>query len=83
MRRSLALDCARRKIVQAECIIVLDKGKLVESGTHDALVAQGGVYAKLEALQFGRPSVLLRILDGIDHFHCGIHTTTFTHVHPS
>ncbi len=32
---------------------VLDKGKLVEIGTHDALVAQGGAYAKLAALQFG------------------------------
>jgi ATP-binding cassette subfamily B protein len=36
----------------ADRIAVLDKGKLFEIGTHDALVAQGGMYAKLAALQF-------------------------------
>ena len=31
----------------ADQIIVLDKGKLIEAGTHDALVAAGGLYAQL------------------------------------
>ncbi|WP_417471188.1 ABC transporter ATP-binding protein [Maricaulis sp.] len=31
----------------ADQIIVLDKGKLVEAGTHDALMALGGLYARL------------------------------------
>ena len=33
-------------------ILVFDEGRLVEEGTHDALVAQGGLYAKLAKLQF-------------------------------
>jgi ATP-binding cassette subfamily B protein len=34
-------------------IIVLDRGKLVEEGTHASLVAKGGLYARLAELQFG------------------------------
>jgi ATP-binding cassette subfamily B protein len=36
----------------ADRILVLDQGRLVEEGTHLELVAQGGLYAKLAALQF-------------------------------
>jgi len=32
-------------------VLVLDRGRLVEEGTHDALVAAGGLYARLWALQ--------------------------------
>jgi ATP-binding cassette subfamily B multidrug efflux pump len=34
-------------------LIVLDKGEIVEEGSHDALVAGGGVYAGLWARQSG------------------------------
>lgn len=34
-------------------ILVLDKGRLVEKGSHDALTRTGGTYAKLTALQMG------------------------------
>ena len=34
-------------------VIVIDGGRVVEEGTHAALVAKGGLYARLAALQFG------------------------------
>jgi ATP-binding cassette subfamily B protein len=41
---------------QADVIHVIDDGRIVESGTHDALVAQGGIYASLWRLQTGERS---------------------------
>jgi ABC-type multidrug transport system fused ATPase/permease subunit len=35
----------------ADLIVVLDEGTVVEQGTHDALLVQGGVYARLVAMQ--------------------------------
>jgi ATP-binding cassette subfamily B protein len=37
----------------ADCIHVLDKGQIVESGTHDALLKQNAAYAALWKLQTG------------------------------
>jgi ATP-binding cassette, subfamily B, bacterial MsbA len=34
-------------------VLVLDHGRLAESGSHTELLARGGLYARLHALQFG------------------------------
>ncbi|MEY4640600.1 MAG: hypothetical protein RLZZ227_594 [Pseudomonadota bacterium] len=39
-------------IEKADLIVVMDKGRIAESGTHQALLAQGGMYAALHSMQF-------------------------------
>jgi len=36
----------------AHRIAVLDRGRIVELGTHDALMSEGGLYARLYEMQF-------------------------------
>jgi len=44
-------------VLSADRIIVIDQGKVVATGTHDSLVREDGLYARLAALQFGEPGV--------------------------
>ena len=39
-------------VMNAGGILVMDRGKVVETGTHDALIQQNGLYARLSRLQF-------------------------------
>jgi ATP-binding cassette subfamily B protein len=54
MRDRTTLVIAHRlaTVQQADRIVVLDHGRVVEEGTHETLVAANGVYARLAALQF-------------------------------
>jgi ATP-binding cassette, subfamily B, multidrug efflux pump len=56
LRGRTALIIAHRlsTVRAADRILVLQRGHLVEQGSHDQLIAQGGLYARLHELQFAR-----------------------------
>ena len=51
-RTTLVIAHRLATVQRANRIIVLDHGRLIEQGSHADLVAQGGMYARLAALQF-------------------------------
>ncbi|MEI6733598.1 MAG: ABC transporter transmembrane domain-containing protein [Comamonadaceae bacterium] len=51
-RTTLVIAHRLATVQKADLIVVLDHGQLVEQGTHAELVARGGIYAGLAALQF-------------------------------
>jgi ATP-binding cassette subfamily B protein len=53
-RTSLVIAHRLSTIVEADRILVIDGGRLVEQGTHAELLAAGGLYADLYETQFGR-----------------------------
>jgi len=51
-RTSIVIAHRLSTIRKADKILVLDKGELMESGTHTELLAKGGFYARLHQMQF-------------------------------
>ncbi|MBC8022943.1 MAG: ATP-binding cassette domain-containing protein, partial [Burkholderiales bacterium] len=51
-RTTLVIAHRLATIKSADRIVVMDEGRIVEEGTHQSLVARGGLYARLAELQF-------------------------------
>jgi ATP-binding cassette, subfamily B, bacterial MsbA len=56
-RTSLVIAHRLSTIEKADRIVVLQKGEIVETGTHNELLAKGGVYAQLHRIQFSATSL--------------------------
>jgi ATP-binding cassette subfamily B protein len=62
-------------ILHADVIFAVERGRIVERGTHDELLAQGGVYAQLYEQQFMGGLVEARCEDGVILSSGGVVTT--------
>jgi ATP-binding cassette subfamily B protein len=67
MQRRTTIAIAHRlsTIRNADVIFAIESGTIVERGTHDELLAAGGVYARLYEEQFGNGLVEAHCSDGV------------------
>jgi ATP-binding cassette, subfamily B, bacterial len=64
-RTTIAIAHRLSTIRAADVIFVIERGRLVERGDHDTLVALGGIYARLYEQQFGAGAVEAHCRDGV------------------
>ncbi len=57
-RTTLVIAHRLATVRQADRIVVMDAGRIVETGTHETLSRAGGLYARLAALQFDEPATV-------------------------
>ncbi len=64
-RTTIAIAHRLSTILKADVIFVIDRGHLVEQGTHDELLALGGLYARLYEQQFRGGLIQAECEDGV------------------
>lgn len=52
-RTTLVIAHRLATVLEADRIVVMEAGRVVEEGKHAALLAKNGLYARLARLQFG------------------------------
>jgi ATP-binding cassette subfamily B protein len=65
-RTTLVIAHRLATILKSDRIVVLDQGRVVETGSHEELAGAGGLYARLADLQFDTANGNARIADTAD-----------------